>query len=698
MKFCLIYLILFVSFYCELVMVVSTRTVCPSISIKNGMVRRRGKGRMVKFICNRTYLLAGERHSTCSHGKWDPSPPKCVRPTCKASPSKQSNDLVLIYPTHNGAVQHFFCKPGYILNGPSDVYCDGSKWDNNVPTCLAVNTKPKLFCDFENEDLCGWTHDLNHDFDWRRENHDTPSGSIGTGPTFDHTKGVGADGYYMYIESSARNENDTARLISPIYDRTDQEVCLEFYYHMFGSTIGSLRVYLKKAKDNWTLDPNLAVFSKSGNQGDKWYRGYQHLGPIDDDFQIIFEGVRGSGYVSDIAIDDVKVIMNCTMDDVFTTQSEIPNTEIIPTVDSCEDRCGQMESVTSDSYHLTCDCDDDCYYKRRCCPDYYDFCDIEATFSYDVTPTGILNVTIMNENIATKTTTEERHFTVNITKSTEITRLPTAIPMFSSPLPIPKQFFTKSTDHFVHLTTAKVTTSKVTSPKVTSPKVTTPKVTTPKVTTPKATTPKVTTPKVKTSTVTTKKVTTPKVMTPKVYRPVIYVKPPPPTTKIIRKVIVKSTTRKPTTPFIMYRPQPTKPRKETDSDVINVPKPTRNDEGLFVTPSRPEYVKPKEYWPDENENSVDSLYPPFFRNNVSESGKLLFTQKEPDSPNTNIFVIVISVTGALVLISVAVFAIVWKYRRPGHRMHFSNGESQSDVRFLTSDEIIDFSLSDCYDE
>lgn len=31
-------------------------------------------------------------------------------------------------------------------------------------------------------------------------------------------------------------------------------------------------------------------------------------------FQIVIEGVRGLTYVSDIAIDDVEVILNCTED------------------------------------------------------------------------------------------------------------------------------------------------------------------------------------------------------------------------------------------------------------------------------------------------------------------------------------------------------------------------------------------------
>lgn len=100
----------------------------------------------------------------------------------------------LIYPTYRGAVLNFFCNAGYTLRGPNTTYCDGRKWDTNLPSCIETNGRPAYGCDFESEDLCGWSHDLRHDFDWKRMNFKTPSGHIGTGPSYDHTKGDGKDG------------------------------------------------------------------------------------------------------------------------------------------------------------------------------------------------------------------------------------------------------------------------------------------------------------------------------------------------------------------------------------------------------------------------------------------------------------------------------------------------------------------------
>lgn len=54
--------------------------ICKPINIKNGkVIRRRQRGRFVKFACTHGFLIAGERHSTCVRGEWDPPPPKCVR-------------------------------------------------------------------------------------------------------------------------------------------------------------------------------------------------------------------------------------------------------------------------------------------------------------------------------------------------------------------------------------------------------------------------------------------------------------------------------------------------------------------------------------------------------------------------------------------------------------------------------------------
>ena len=66
----------------------------------------------------------------------------------------------------------------------------------------------------------------------------------------------------MYIEtSSPRQQGDKARLISPKLQFSGN-MCLTFYYHMYGAAMGSLNVFIN----------GVTMFTASGNQGDLWHK------------------------------------------------------------------------------------------------------------------------------------------------------------------------------------------------------------------------------------------------------------------------------------------------------------------------------------------------------------------------------------------------------------------------------------------
>ena len=66
----------------------------------------------------------------------------------------------------------------------------------------------------------------------------------------------------MHTEtSSPRRLGDNAKLNSPLL-RFSGDMCLTFFYHMYGSTIGKLNVIINGTK---------MVFSASGNKGNNWY-------------------------------------------------------------------------------------------------------------------------------------------------------------------------------------------------------------------------------------------------------------------------------------------------------------------------------------------------------------------------------------------------------------------------------------------
>ena len=52
------------------------------------------------------------------------------------------------------------------------------------------------------------------------------------------------------------------------------------------------------------------LFSISGNQDTEWHLAATNLIPTMSNFQIVIEGVVGSGYLSDIAVDNFQIRTN----------------------------------------------------------------------------------------------------------------------------------------------------------------------------------------------------------------------------------------------------------------------------------------------------------------------------------------------------------------------------------------------------
>ena len=70
----------------------------------------------------------------------------------------------------------------------------------------------------------------------------------------------------MHIETSfPRSRGDKARLISPVYRPVRGGQCFQFWYHMYGSDIDTLNVYIKTGSNI-----SIPVWSRSGNRGDLW--------------------------------------------------------------------------------------------------------------------------------------------------------------------------------------------------------------------------------------------------------------------------------------------------------------------------------------------------------------------------------------------------------------------------------------------
>ncbi len=137
---------------------------------------------------------------------------------------------------------------------------------------------------------------------WNVEDLNTSSGS--TGPSGD----VSGTGQYVYLESSGGSTGDSSVLEMPWMDlgaaNTPQ---LVFYYHMYGSQMGTLKAQASSDGTSWST-----VFSITGQQqgasADPWIKTTVPLtGFNNDTIKVRFVGVRGTGLQSDMAIDEVKV-------------------------------------------------------------------------------------------------------------------------------------------------------------------------------------------------------------------------------------------------------------------------------------------------------------------------------------------------------------------------------------------------------
>jgi hypothetical protein len=158
-----------------------------------------------------------------------------------------------------------------------------------------------LDCDFEDDEkeFCSYYNDGRNNFDWEKRKF-----SFFTWPNSDHT----GNGYYAYVKSSyPQKPGDTARLHSTIQSKVNQDICIKFWYHMFGASVGGLKVYLDQhestlitSKSNRTL-----LWMRSRAQGNKWIEGKVNINSKTP-WKIVYEGIISNLFKGDIALDDLS--------------------------------------------------------------------------------------------------------------------------------------------------------------------------------------------------------------------------------------------------------------------------------------------------------------------------------------------------------------------------------------------------------
>ncbi|XP_030832820.1 MAM and LDL-receptor class A domain-containing protein 1 [Strongylocentrotus purpuratus] len=176
-------------------------------------------------------------------------------------------------------------------------------------------------CEFEEADICHYIQDRSKDTeDWQWGNGQTYIDF--TGPSVDHTRGDEL-GFYLYFERSVGGGDD-ARISSPPIQPQRASSCVEFWYHMYGTDVNALIVYINRLEGDLADRP---VWNKTGNQGDKWNRAELMVPASLYPLHLVFHAVGGTQFRDNIAIDDIRLFESAECPEV---SSETPMDEPIP--------------------------------------------------------------------------------------------------------------------------------------------------------------------------------------------------------------------------------------------------------------------------------------------------------------------------------------------------------------------------------
>ncbi|XP_075152028.1 uncharacterized protein LOC142226057 [Haematobia irritans] len=541
-------------------------------SIANGSFRL--KRNFMRVICNNGYVLQGLKTIGCVHGKWDGDKPVCARKGCPKNLQAPANGRIQI---ESDLKAILYCSDNYSLAGNRNSYCNGTHWDRPIGTCRERSGKVSHECDFETDDVCGWSYEPMANLEWKRVMAANVFTSFKTGPRHDHTTMTHNGGHYMLMESLIRQDTPVT-LTSPIYGRElslKTACCFQFHYFMYGAGVGDLLVVVKPV--SISLDEILLgqdeestwiKFERNGNQNNIWNEAHFNIEEMDEDFQIVFVAKSSKNHLSDIAVDDVRLLMgdDCkaldkSSDDTLSNEEFDTTTyQSLFEIQSCAGRCFSSFGIgivfENDHLRGLCSCSADCEDTDTCCPDFKSVCLTELFES----------TTVESNDIAPDTTTPT---TTSTTPQAKITSTPNTTTITTTPTTQKTTSTTTSTSTSTTTTTTMKTTSTTTTVR-----------TTPK-TTPKPTT-------TSTSTSTTKK-TTPKATatTPKTTTTSTRIPLPPikPSLKTSKSTKMAETTTTPKTTSTAKPKSPTTPSQ--DSTVPNATIATRPMSKTYVINNDP---------------------------------------------------------------------------------------------------------------
>uniref|UniRef100_A0AAQ5Y9P9 Neuropilin n=1 Tax=Amphiprion ocellaris TaxID=80972 RepID=A0AAQ5Y9P9_AMPOC len=186
-------------------------------------------------------------------------------------------------------------------------------------------------CNFDFSSFCGWTRETSTGAEWLIEANGAPA--VHRGPTLDHTGGPG-NFIYMQLtdsdlpsktgEDEEEEEEKVARLDSLPIASPDADLCMSFWYHMFGEHAGALHIKQRREAEEGQI-----LWTISGHQGNRWREGRVLLPHSSLSYQVVIEGVADRRSAGHIAVDNIQILDGLNAEDCRDPEAPTsPPTEI----------------------------------------------------------------------------------------------------------------------------------------------------------------------------------------------------------------------------------------------------------------------------------------------------------------------------------------------------------------------------------
>uniref|UniRef100_A0A8C5I768 Neuropilin n=1 Tax=Gouania willdenowi TaxID=441366 RepID=A0A8C5I768_GOUWI len=196
-------------------------------------------------------------------------------------------------------------------------------------TLMASSLSPAAYlwfaCNFDFSSYCGWTRESGAGAEWLVQTNGAPS--VHKGPALDHTGGPGNFIYMQLTDADTQSktgddedmeEEKMARLVSLPITSPDADLCMSFWYHMFGEHAGALHIKLRREAEEGQM-----LWTVSGHQGSRWREGRVLLQHSTIAYQVIGLCIayrRSSGH---IAVDNIQILDGLSAEDCRGETSEL---------------------------------------------------------------------------------------------------------------------------------------------------------------------------------------------------------------------------------------------------------------------------------------------------------------------------------------------------------------------------------------